>query len=97
MTPIELASYYCPQEANEAKRRQDTFALRTDRWFARDAAGYQTRWKVGFDSRILWLSPLANARGSQGMPDCGTRTVGVPGRPAAERPREGFCSFLWPS
>lgn len=30
-----------------------------------------TRWKMCFDSPILWLSPLAIARGSQGRPGWG--------------------------
>ena len=64
ITPIEIANYSCSQETNEANRRHDTFALRTNRCLAGDAGGYLTRWKAFFDSRILGFSPLANARGS---------------------------------
>ena len=86
----QLANYYCPQEADEAKRRQGYCAPRTILWLARDVGGYRTRWKVEFGSRILWLSSLANAWSLEERSTGGHRVVGVPGRPETQRPREAF-------
>ena len=69
MTPIELPNYYCPEK--QAELGDGGMPLRmelTTGWLeVREVIG--TRWKVGFYSRILWLSSLANAQGSQGRPD----------------------------
>jgi len=70
MKPVEIANYYCLEK--QTKQGDGRIPLRlglTSGW--PEVAGViGTRWKMCFDSPILWLSPLAIARGSQGRPGC---------------------------
>ena len=88
MKPVEIANYYCPEEQT---KQGDAGYLCA--WGWPEVAGViGNRWKMYFDSPILWPSPW-RLRGVLTGGPAGARAVGVLGRPAAEQPKEGFCSF----
>jgi len=64
MKPVEIATYYCP----ENQTKQGDAGYRCASGWPEIAGVIGTRWKMCFDSLILWPSPLGIARGSQGRP-----------------------------
>jgi len=80
-----------------SKASQDTVAPRADLGLAGGRRGYRDPLE-----NVLWFAytfvlTIGDCAGFSGEAGLGARAVGVPGRPAAERPREGFSSFLCPS
>ena len=64
MKPVEIANDYCP----EKQTKQGGAGYLCASGWPEVAGLIGTIWKMCFDSPILWRSPLATARGSQGRP-----------------------------